>query len=98
MSIAREALLRAPVTTLFILSGVGFLASSLIPSQRWAALVFLVFALPHYLIALLATALAIELKLGPYVLWVAIALVLCSDATLMATRWATDRTFRGYRL
>jgi hypothetical protein len=97
MSIVKAVFSRMPVTSVVILSGIGFLASSLIPSRGWALVIFYMFAVPYYLVALLATAIAIELQLGLQALWVALALVLLADAALMATRWAADRTLRGSR-
>ena len=95
MSIVRRVLSRLPVTTVFAVSGRGFTIASLIPSQPWAILTFFMLGVPYYLITLLASAIVIDLDLGSYALWVALALVLLSDATVTATRWATDRALRG---
>jgi hypothetical protein len=86
MTIVKAVFTKVPVTTVFALSGFGFMASSLIPSQTWAVVVFYMLAVPYYLLALLASAIAIEFQVTSRALWVAVALVLLADATIVATR------------
>ena len=52
---------------------------------------FIMLAVPYYLLALLATSIAIELQLGPQAFWVGVGLVLLTDAILLTARWAANR-------
>lgn len=91
MGMVTRVLGQAPVTTVFVASGLGFIAASLVPSEPWALVTFFMLGVPYYLIALLATAIAIDLDLGGHALWVALTLVLLTDALLMAARRAAGR-------